>query len=373
LPESWIDCACGARYSAGLAACPSCSAPNAFYSEVRKSRAGIIVAVAAGVVALAFAAIMFGGALSGETPVGGMIRTFQPEATEPEQVPQEELVQHALAAINGEREKAGLEPVQLSGNEAAQVHAEDVFRTKQISHWLSNGEKPYMTYTRLGGEGSVHQNVAIAGFGPEEYDRCVSTVILCERIDAIGAIDELQYEMVYNDEQCCDNGHRENILDPHHTHVSIGIAYDSYYLALVQNFEADYNLQVSVDGSQVQMTGRMPSGTTLRNIAVYYDELPTAQAYEDNRQRLSYDAGEFVASVFEPLPFGMEYQQPSGYEVIEAESWMEGRAVDARFDLAPAMAFDGVYTVYATFQDRDGEQFTATSFSIFVDNTAGEG
>jgi hypothetical protein len=69
----------------------------------------------------------------------------------------------------------------------------------------------------------------------------------------------------------------------------------------------------------------------------------------------------------------MEYQQPSGYEVIEAESWMEGRAVDARFDLAPAMAFDGVYTVYATFQDRDGEQFTATSFSIFVDNTAGEG
>jgi hypothetical protein len=327
----------------------------------------------AGVVALVFLVPpLMGGLAPGETPVEGMIRTFQPEATEPQQVPQEELIQHALDAINSEREKAGLAPVQLSDNQAAQVAAEDVFDTKQISHWLSNGEKPYMTYTRLGGDGSVHQNVAIAGFGPDEYDRCVSTVILCERIDAIDAIDELQYEMVYNDEQCCDNGHRENILDPHHTRVSIGIAYNPYYLALVQNFEADYNLRVNVDGADVQITGRMPSGTSLRSVAVYYDELPTSEAYEQNKERLAYDAGEFVASVFEPLPFGMEYQQPSDYEVIEAESWMEGRAVDARFDLAPAMTADGVYTIYATFE-RDGEQFTATSHSIFVDNTAGEG
>jgi hypothetical protein len=253
------------------------------------------------------------------------------------------------------------------------VHAEDVHRTKQISHWMENGEKPYMTYTRLGGEGSVHQNVAIAGFGPEEYDNCVSTVILCERIDPVDAIDELSYEMVYNDEECCDNGHRENILDPNHTNVSIGISYDQYYIALVQNFEADYSLDVSADGSDVEIEGRAPAGAQLHNIAVYYDPLPTPQAYEDNKDRLAYDAGEFVASVFEPLPFGMQYQQPEDYEVIEADSWMEGRTVDARFDLGPVMSRDGVYTVYATFEDRDGEQFTATSYSIFVDNTAGEG
>jgi hypothetical protein len=372
LPESWIDCACGARYSTSLASCPNCSAPNAFYGERKKSRAGFIVAAVVGAVAAALVAVMLMNG-SGGTPVDSMIRTFQPEATGPVQVPQEELVQHALAVINSEREKAGLEPVSLSANEAAQVHAEDVHRTKQISHWMENGEKPYMTYTRLGGEGSVHQNVAIAGFGPEEYDNCVSTVILCERIDPVDAIDELSYEMVYNDEECCDNGHRENILDPNHTNVSIGISYDQYYIALVQNFEADYSLDVSADGSDVEIEGRAPAGAQLHNIAVYYDPLPTPQAYEDNKDRLAYDAGEFVASVFEPLPFGMQYQQPEDYEVIEADSWMEGRTVDARFDLGPVMSRDGVYTVYATFEDRDGEQFTATSYSIFVDNTAGEG
>lgn len=366
MPESWIDCACGARYSAKMATCPSCSAPNAFYGEKRRGKAGIIAAIAVAIVAMIFVVPQFIGS-PGETPVDRVIGTFQPEPAQPEQVPQEELVQHALQVINGEREKFGLEPVLLSGNEAAQVAAEDVFREKQISHWLSNGEKPYMTYTKAGGKGSVHQNVAIAGFGPDEYDRCVSTVILCERIDPVDAIDELQYEMVYNDAECCDNGHRENILDEHHTHVSIGIAYDQYYFALVQNFEADYDLQMEADGSDVQITGRMPAGTSLRNIAVYYDGAPTAEAYEDNRQRLAYDAGEFVASVFEPLPFGMEYQQPSDYEVIEAQSWMEGRAVDARFDLGPAMDRDGVYTLYATFEDRSGEQFTATSYSIFAD------
>ncbi len=369
MPESWIDCACGARYSTKLATCPNCSAPNAFYGEKKRGKAGIIAAVAIVAIALAFIVpLLMNGSSPGETPVDRVIRTFQPEATEPVQVPREELVQHALDAINSEREKAGLAPVRLSDNEAAQVHAEDVYNTKQISHWLQNGEKPYMTYTRLGGDGSVHQNVAIAGFGPEEYDSCVSTLILCERIDPIDAIDELQREMVYNDQECCDNGHRENILDANHTHVSIGIAYDQYYLALVQNFEADYNLQVDADGSDVQITGRMPSGVRLHNIAVYYDELPTAQVYEDNKDRLAYNAGEFVASVFEPLPFGMEYQQPSDYEVIEAKSWMDGRSVDARFDLDPVMMRDGVYTVYATFEDSDGSQFTATSHSIFVDS-----
>ena len=62
-----------------------------------------------------------------------------------------ELIQYALKKINEDREKAGLSPVLLSNNEAAQAHAEDVLKTGTISHWMTNGEKPYMTYTRYGG------------------------------------------------------------------------------------------------------------------------------------------------------------------------------------------------------------------------------
>ncbi|HVD20722.1 MAG TPA: hypothetical protein VNB95_02135 [Nitrososphaera sp.] len=94
------------------------------------------------------------------------ITILQPPSQQPSTVPREELVQYVLDRVNKDRTDMGLLPVKLSSNEASQMHAEDVFRTKQISHWTTNGEKPYMTYTQYDGEGSVQQNVAIAGFSP---------------------------------------------------------------------------------------------------------------------------------------------------------------------------------------------------------------
>jgi hypothetical protein len=289
------------------------------------------------------------------------------QANKPEKVPQQELIAHALAAINKEREKFGLEPVKLSDNQAAQLQAEDVFKTKQISHWMTSGEKPYMIYTRLGGNGSVHQNVAIAGFGPDQYSRCVSTVILCERVDPISAIDDLQHEMMYNDKECCNNGHRDNILDKNHTHVSIGIAYDEYYLALVQNFEADYGFSADIRGTEVDIAGPIPKEAKFDNVVIYYDQLPSKQVYENNKEKLSYDAGTLAATVFEPLPRTLRYQQPNDYVIIEADKWQKkDNILDVTFDITPAIKQDGVYTVYAMFEDSDGHQFSTTSYSIFM-------
>ena len=171
-------------------------------------------------------------------------------------MPQEELVRHALELINEDRAAFGLEPVRLGSNAAAQVHAEDVFRNKQISHWMSNGEKPYMTYSRYGGMGSVGQNVAIAGFNKTQYEQCVqNTLYDCEKINPITTIEELQYEMMYNDKECCDDGHRNNILNKYRTGVSIGIVYDEYYLVLVQNFENNYGLDIGMTDGAVQISG----------------------------------------------------------------------------------------------------------------------
>jgi hypothetical protein len=59
-----------------------------------------------------------------------------------------QLQNYALQLINQDRVQAGLVPVQLSSNQAAQAQAKDVLNTRQISHWMTDGEKPYMTYTR---------------------------------------------------------------------------------------------------------------------------------------------------------------------------------------------------------------------------------
>src|SRR5687767_4581800 len=104
---------------------------------------------------------------------------------------------------------------------------------------MSNGEKPYMTYTKYGGQGSVWQNVAMTGDEYSDND-CRSGFYLCDKINPFQEIDLHQYGLVYDDLECCDNGHRDNILDKHHTHVSIGIAYDDYNFVIVQNFEANY-------------------------------------------------------------------------------------------------------------------------------------
>lgn len=369
-----IDCAgCGARYSAYVEACPACNTPNPYIGV--KSRKGIYqaIAVGAGVVAIIAALFVFPNLIVGQGgggggPLGSSVNILRPETTGPQALPQKELVQSALDTINKDRREFGLPPVRLSNNSAAQIHAEDVFETKQISHWTTGGEKPYMTYANHGGTGSVHQNVAIAGFGPDEYDNCSALMIICERIDPVAAIKELEYEMMYNDEDCCDNGHRENILDPHHTHVSIGISYDSYYLSLVQNFENNYDLDVTVDEGYVSIIGDTPKGAELDHVVVYYDKLPTPATYEANKKMISYSTGEIAASVFAPLPDGLRYQQPEGYVVIEADGWIKDDALDISFDLEPAIKEPGVYTLYTMFKDKDGEQFSITSYSVFVES-----
>ncbi|MEM2140525.1 MAG: CAP domain-containing protein [Nitrososphaera sp.] len=366
MTDEQIFCACGETYAADLAACPKCGAQNSHttHSSGRGVKVAAFVGIATAIIAIVFLVPEI-IPLKQPSPLQMAITILQPQEVGPATVPQEELVQHALAAINGDRAAFGLRSVQLSDNQAAQVAAEDVFANKQISHWLSNGEKPYMTYSRLDGPGSVHQNVAISGFSQEEYDRCQSSFLRCEKIDPLAAIEELEYEMMYNDLECCNDGHRENILDPNHTHVSIGIMYDDYYLVIVQNFENDYGLTVEADNTDVSISGPMPRDAQLENVVIYYDPLPTPEAYEENKKMLAYGAGELAASVFEPLPPGFHYQQAGDHVVIEASSWESGGDVDVKFDMSPAIKEPGVYTLYAMFE-RDGEQFPATSHSIFV-------
>jgi uncharacterized protein YkwD len=299
------------------------------------------------------------------------ISVLPPTVQEPRIVPQNELVQSSLQAINKDRETFDVSPVSLSSNQAAQIHAEDVFRNKQISHWMSNGEKPYMTYTRYDGTGAVSQNVAIAGFSKTQYEECVNNILYdCERIDPLKTIEELQYEMMYDDKECCDDGHRNNILNEYHTHVSIGIVYDEYYLAFVQNFENNYGLQTEMRGNQVMISGKLMAGD-IRYVSVLYDPSPDPSVYEQNKKSLSYSAGQLVANVVKPLPPGYYYEKPEGYNLIVADRWDVSKENDVRiaFDLARAVSDDGVYTISAMVSEGENEEiFEAASHSVFVDS-----
>lgn len=304
------------------------------------------------------------------TELATSIDTVQEEAEQdqttiyPDKAPTlQNLRNYALSRINEDRAVFGLEPVELSSNLAAQVHAEDVLKTRYISHWMSNGEKPYMTYTKYGGLGDVAQNVATSG-DYYYYKDCTSGLFYCEIADPYEQIDLHQYGMVYDDKECCDDGHRDNILDRYHTHVSIGIAYDDYTFVLVQNFENNYiefDEPIAKDDKNVRFAGELPRGTDIYGIYVYYDELPTEETYEENKDRMSYDSGELVAGV---TTADYYYENIS---TITADRWSgAGNSIDIAFSIEPITTERGVYTVVMILEDSEGNTFAATSYSIRV-------
>ncbi len=82
--------------------------------------------------------------------------------------------------------------------------------------------KPYMRYTLLGGNGVVDENIAYM------YNS--------SGINAVNALKEMEYNFMYNDYNCCNNGHRKNILTPQHNEVSIGVAFNATSVYLVEDF-----------------------------------------------------------------------------------------------------------------------------------------
>ena len=70
-------------------------------------------------------------------------------------LPEKELM---LRLINEERDGAGLEPVEMGENLAAQLHAESSLANCTSSHWGSDGLKPYMRYSLAGGYQSNAEN-----------------------------------------------------------------------------------------------------------------------------------------------------------------------------------------------------------------------
>jgi len=276
----------------------------------------------------------------------------------------QELTEYALQVINEDRKAFNLDPVMLSENKAAQVHADDILKTRAISHWMTNGEKPYMTYAIYGGLGKVSQNVVFGGY--QDLEGCIKQTVICNPIDPKAQINSTEYTMMYDD-AASNWGHKDNILDKHHTHVSLGISYDDYTFVMVQNFENNYikfSKPISENKGRVTFTGTIPKGS-LYGVEIYYDELPTSKVYLENKDAPSYGNGEFVAAVVKPLLPDQYYEQPSGYSLITADKWIEGDgAADVSFDISSLTSKRGVYTIIVTL-DVDGDVFPAASYPVF--------
>jgi len=259
--------------------------------------------------------------------------TLSPTPTEERKLGHAELVNYALDLINEDRSEHGVSHVTLSSVTSAQEHAEDMLEHHYISHWDTNGYKPYMRYTLTGGKGLVYENVACHwGNYP---------------LDPKEVLKQLEWNMMYDDEEW-DWGHRDNILDPHHNKVSIGIAYDVYNLCFVQNFENDYTIWTTLSHKNgiVILTGDLIlDNLTLAGVTISHEpessELTPSQLGEPP----------YVGSCAFPVPVG--YAVPPGWISkigiqITAEKWIQqGKSFQIEFDLHPVSNKygKGVYTL----------------------------
>jgi uncharacterized protein YkwD len=243
-------------------------------------------------------------------------------------VPDIPMVQRLMMIlVNQDRQTKGLAPVAWD-QEAATAgmdHASEMVQFGYLSHWDLEGRGPDWRYTLAGGLNNVRENVYLyqhsSGAGPDSR----------ETWEAL--IREAEQSLMESPR------HRDNILAPEHTHVGIGVAYDSSLgrLAIAQEFTDHYvalqpvPLRVSL-GESVMIRGRLEAGATSPLINVAYElppktltlaELNSTGTYESPAQTyqivpLSVDAqGHFAQSV------KLDYEGQAG--LYHVRVWVETR------------------------------------------------
>ena len=222
--------------------------------------------------------------------------------------------QYMLELINVERKKAGVPPVELGDNIAAQLHAESALENCFSSHWGIDGLKPYMRYSLAGGYQSNGEN----GHG---LDYCIKSS------DGYTAMHSIKLEIDDAIEGWMSSpGHRRNILYKHHKKVNIGLAWDTYNILAYQHFEGDYVEyselpSISADGN-LSFSGTTKNGVRFNSerdlgVQIFYDQPPQELTVGQISRTYCYDGGRQVASLREPLTGGWSWTEDEFYKTYE--------------------------------------------------------
>lgn len=305
-----------------------------------------------------------------------------------------EIANFTLGVINAERSSAGLQNVTLSAVPSGQQHADSMAYYGYFSHWDNQGYKPYMRYTLLGGTGSVEENAALNYCTTSQPNSTREVGVSCSLQTVENAINDSEWMMLNNDSACCGDGHRLNILDPLHNRVSLGIAYNSTTVLLVEDFESVYigNGSLSVSSGTVTLQGMILAhqqgwmqSQSGAEISVYFDPTPGNISLSDLKLTTScdqfselnessacryqgaYTAGTPISTVFSPCPAGRVCSSSGNFTY--AQQWQVAFGT-GDFDIVFSISAlestygSGVYTFY--LWPAEVAAGPITSLSVFL-------
>lgn len=245
-----------------------------------------------------------------------------------------EIERKVVALINQDRAQAGLPAVvwDETAAKAARAHVQEEADVGYISHWGLDGMKPQERYTLAGGKDAVEENESVS-LWLEGGFRGIS------KDDLYSLVSEHEKAMV-NEKPPAD-GHRKNILDPHHTGVGVAIAVGTYGVAMAQEFTNHYAVlnppqTKGAPGGKVTLSGQIQKGYRITGIYAIWEELPTPMSREELLKTHSYSDPPFSNLHFWAKPRGTGYYIPTSSGNVFAKNLM----VDAqgRFSLEIPLA-----------------------------------
>lgn len=179
------------------------------------------------------------------------------------------LREHVLRLINKDRQLYNLPPVELdlAASAIGDEYCREQIRNGTNGHFTTDGLSPYMRYSFAGGNDGVTENAAAWS----------ATYAFSERA---------LYEMARRSQDAMmaevppDDGHKRAILDPHATHVGIGLAWEGGEFRLVHEFIRRHVSwtrtppRTAKAGDTVNIAGKPLGGATIEGISVHHERLP---------------------------------------------------------------------------------------------------
>lgn len=215
-----------------------------------------------------------------------------PVESHPPNQRQIDVKQRMLNIINAKRTEAGLEPLVLGRNIAAQLHAEASLEGCFSGHWGLDGLKPYMRYSLAGGYQSNSQLV-------QGSDYCITASDGYSPKDSIRGWTSSQ------------------ALAPHYRRVNIGLAWDEYNVKVVLQYEGnyvEYNQLPAIQEDILTLSGTVKNGVTFDedrdlSVQVYYDPSPRPLTFGQIVRTYCYGFGHQIAGLRAPLTGNRYYTE----------------------------------------------------------------
>jgi uncharacterized protein YkwD len=138
------------------------------------------------------------------------------------------LSNYALSLINKDRAGFGVAPLMLWSDPSGQQHANSMLYFDYFEHTDNQGYGPFTRMEMLSvifSDSMLGENMGQDWCTNDSPSASSIYTTSCNTQTIENSMANSEWGMMYNDVTCCNNGHRENILYPSFTMVSIGISY----------------------------------------------------------------------------------------------------------------------------------------------------